>query len=200
MLHENKISDSVSEQLENATQEALNKLDPFNQLMNAGVEYEKEQQEEQLDKPKRKRRTKAEMQAAREEADNIKSELPMNHEQFCEWEIEKAHLEGKEEPDFDYRKFYQEGDYIYLVRYYDLLKVKEIIYVKIRTIYARLMVGVVNEQYCQCIGITDRDNIFYNHQDALNHYNSIQASTMEEYNENNNKKKRKSNNTAEDNE
>ena len=44
-----KVSDNVSEQLEIAAQEALEKMDPFQQLMNAGVEYEKEQQEEQPD-------------------------------------------------------------------------------------------------------------------------------------------------------
>lgn len=254
-----KVSDNVSEQLEIAAQEALEKMDPFQQLMNAGVEYEKEQQEEQPDKPKRKRRTKAEMQAAREEESQEKEddsilkcntsshitatvvwdqdkddtvELPKhveipdsilvgdydmdtiadwlsntvgychksftlswprheNHDQFCEWEIEKAHLEGKAEPDFDFRRFYQQGDSVYLVRHYPSLKIKELIFMRLRTIYARSMVGVVEKQYCQCVGLTDKDNIFYGRQEALDYFNSIQAKVADEYNEETGKKKRK---------
>lgn len=255
-----KVSDNVSEQLEIAAQEALEKMDPFQQLMNAGVEYAKEQQEEQPDKPKRKRRTKAEIQAAREEESKEKEDdsllkcstpshivaivdwdqdkdddtvLPRrveipdsiltgdydietvsdwlsntvgychngfslawpehheDHDQFCEWEIEKAHLEGKAEPDFDYRRFYQQGDKVYLVRYYPTMKTKEMIYMRLRTIYARAMVGVVEKQYCQCVGLSDKDNIFYGRQEALDYFNSIKAKVADEYNEETGKKKRK---------
>ncbi len=250
----NSISNNVSEQLETAAQEALEQMNPFEQLMNAGVEYEKEQQEQE-DKPKRKRRTKAEIQAEQEAKDdsllkcgedshiiatvewdqdkdddtvlpkrveipdsilvddyNIDTvgewlsntvgychqgfslSWPEHHDdrdQFCEWEIEKAHLEGKPDPDFDYRRFYQEGDKVYLVRYYATLKVKELIEMKIRTIYARSMVGVIDKQYCQCVDIQDRDNIFYNHKDALDCFNGIKAKTTDEYNEETGKKKRK---------
>lgn len=250
-----KISEDVSVQLTDAAQEALQKIDPFNQLMNAGVEYEQEE------KPKRKRRTKAEMQAAEEEKKTVKREeepiiqsmgpshilatvewdidkdddtvIPSkvaipddvlvddydietvsdyltkttgychngftlswpdsheNREQFCQWEIEKAHLEGKTEPDFDFRRFYQEGDRVYLVRYYDTLKTKDLIFMTIRTIYPRMMVGVVEKQYCQCVGMSDKDNIFYNKKDALDYFNSIQANVEAEYNEETGKKKRK---------
>lgn len=253
------ISDNVSEQLEVAAQEALEKMDPFQQLMNAGVEYEKEQQEEQPDKPKRKRRTKAEMEVVRQELpkedesiwlrcstphhlvaivewdqdkddDNVlpvKVEIPdsilvddwdadtigdylsntvgychkgfsviwperhENHDQFCQWEIEKAHYEGKENPDFDFRSYYQDGDKVYLVRHYPRLQTKELIYMRLRTIYARSMVGVVEKQYCQCAGYSDKDNIFYNKQDALDYFNSIKAKVQDEYNEETGKKKRK---------
>ena len=254
-----KVSDNVSEQLEIAAQEALEKMDPFQQLMNAGVEYEKEQQEEQPDKPKRKRRTKAEMQAAREEESQEKEddsvlkcntsshimatvvwdqdkddtvELPKyveipdnilvgdydmdtiadwlsntvgychknftlswprheNHDQLCEWEIEKAHIEGKAEPDLDFRKLYRQGDRVYLVRHYSRSNTKELIFMKLRTIYARSMVGVVKKQYCQCVGLTDKDNIFYNRQEALKLFNSIKATVADEYDEETGKKKRK---------
>lgn len=256
MPRKKKISNDMSEQLEGAVQEALEQLDPFSQLMNAGVEYEKEQQEEPQ---KRKRRTKTEMQAAREEEQNVKHDTPIipcvgdshitavvdwdiddndvdmpnkiaipdsilvddynsetvsdyitnttgychkgftllwpehhdDHDTFCEWEIEKAHLKDLEDPDFDYRRFYQQGDRVCLVRYYDTLKTKELIEVKLRTIYARSMVGVVDKQYCQCICLKDKDNIFYKRQDALDYFNSITAKTADEYNEETGKKKRK---------
>lgn len=112
-------------------------------------------------------------------------------EEFCQWEIEKAHLENKPEPDFDYRLFYQKGDKVYLVRYYDSLNTKEIIYMTLRTVYPRMLIGVVDKQYCQCAGISDRDNIFYNRQDAMDYFNSIQADVADEYNEETGKKKRK---------
>ena len=240
-----KISENVSEQLESIAQEALQQLNP----------------EEVEEKPKRKRRTKAEMAAAREEEERKSAEVavlkcvgsshitakivewdkdkdddtvlpmlveipdsilvddydietvsdyisdassychkgfeliwPEHHEdqdQFCQWEIEKAHLEGKSEPDFDFRLFYQKGDKVYLVRNYDTLKTKEIIYMTLRTIYARMMIGVVEKQYCQCVGFSDRDYVFYNKSDALDYFNSIQAKTVDEYNEETGKKKRK---------
>lgn len=259
------ISDNVSEQLEVAAQEALEKMDPFQQLMNAGVEYENTK-EENDEKPKRKRRTKAEMEAARQELpkedesiwlrcstphhlvaivewdqdkddDNVlpvKVEIPdsiliddwnadtigdylsdavgychkgfnviwperhENHDQFCEWEIEKAHYSAKENPDFDFRRFYQDGDKVYLVRHYPRLQTKELIYTRLRTIYARSMVGVVEKQYCQCIGYSDKDNIFYNKQDALDYFNSIKAKVQDEYNEETGKKKRKRKKPVED--
>lgn len=250
-----KVSNNVSEQLENAAQEALQQLDPFHQLMNAGVEYEQEQEEE---KPKRKRRTKAEIAEDNAKARNAEvavlkcngtshiiatvewdqdkddlTEIPTlveipdsilvnnydvetiseylsdisgychkgfylswpdhhdTHEEFCQWEIEKAHIDGKPEPDFDYRLFYQKGEKVYLVRHYDTLNTKEIIYMTLRTIYARMMVGVIDKQCCQCVDINDRDNIFYNRQDAMDYFNSIQANVADEYNEETGKKKRK---------
>lgn len=269
MKNKATISDNVSEQLEIAAQEALEKMDPFQQLMNAGVEYEKEKQEEQPDKPKRKRRTKAEMKAARQELpkedesiwlrcstphhlvaivewnqdkddDNVlptKIEIPdsiligdwnadtigdylsdtvdychngfsviwperhENHDQFCQWEIEKAHFEAKENPDFDFRSYYQDGDKVYLVRHYQRLQTKELVCVKLRTIYARSMVGVVDKQYCQCIGYSDKDNIFYNEKDALSYFDSINARVQNEDDEETGKKKRrrrKSKDTEED--
>jgi hypothetical protein len=37
------------------------------------------------------------------------------------------------------------------------------------------MIGVIEGKNCQCIGLSDRDNIFYNHNDALKLYKSINA-------------------------
>ena len=252
------ISNNVSEQLEAAAQEALDKIDPFQQLMNAGVEYE-QTKKEQEDKPKRKRRTKAEIEEEKQklpEEDEslwlrcstphhliatvvwdqdkddenklpIKIEIPdsilvndwdaetigdylsntvgychkefevswperhENHEEFCQWEIEKAHYLSKENPDFDYRRFYQDGDFVYLVRHYPKLQIKELIYMRLRTIYARSMVGTVEKQYCQCVEYCDRDNVFYGKQEALDYFNSIKAKVADEYNEDTGKKKRK---------
>lgn len=102
-----------------------------------------------------------------------------NHDEFCKWEIEKAHLNNKKEPDFDYRMFYERGDNIYLVRYYNESNLKEIMNLKVRTVYPRSMVCVFKEQWCQCVGFSDRDNIFYNRQEAEAYFNSIDAEVEE---------------------
>ena len=103
-----------------------------------------------------------------------------NLEEFCQWEIEKAHLYDKEEPDFDYRMFYSNGDHVYLVRHFEEVHKKEILYLKIRKIYARMMIGTVDKQCSQCIGFSERDNIFFNKFDAVNYFNSIQAEDIED--------------------
>ena len=255
-----KISENVSEKLEQAAQDALEQIDPFEQLMNAGVEYEKEQ------KPKRKRRTKAEiLEARKQEEENHENnkqwwtehchiraivnwdnddnadlptiveipnkilvndynsdtisdylsdtfgfchkgftlEWPACHkdfDEFCQWEIEQAHLNDKEEPDFDYRNLYERGDKVYLVRHYDKMALKEMVYCSLRTIYPRMMIGVIDKQGCQCIGFTDKDNIFINRNDAEDYFNTINAKTSDEYNEDTGKKKRKRKKTVEEDE
>ena len=264
-----KISDSVSDQLENAAQEALEHMgvDPFTQLMNAGIEYEQDK-EEKADKPKRKRRTKAEMEAARQEDtpkvdDSIlttdksshiiaivdwdqdkdddnklptKVQIPDDilvgdydmetvsdyltntvgychkgfeilfpshhdsHEQFCQWEIEKAHLNGRPEPDFDYRNFYEKGSTVWFVRYHEKYKTKEIMKLYLRTIYPRMMVGCLDKGYCECIGIQEKDNIFFNQRDAMDFFNSLQGNPEDSYDENTGKKKRKRKSKDEDDE
>ena len=255
----NRISDNVSEQLENAAEDVLQQLNPFDKLINAGVKYEQE-------KPKRKRRTKAEMQAARKqeqqeqndinilkcdtdthiiaivEWDQDKNdtnilpsivEVPDNiliddydnetisnwlsnkvgychkgfaldwpdnpsFDEFCQYEIEKAHLNNRQEPDFDYRLFYSPGEKVYLVRYYDNMQTKEMIYTTLRTVYPRAMVGVVNKYGCQCIGYSDRDNIFLNKQDADTYFTSINARIEDEIEETGKKKRRRNKQDEED--
>ena len=71
---------------------------------------------------KRKRRTKAEMEAAKasEETDNTvepeednrpewEKRRAVNHDEFCQWELEKAKLKGLPEPEFDFRNYYEKA-------------------------------------------------------------------------------------------
>ena len=247
----NKISDNVSEKLEDAMQEAIAKIDPFTELMNAGVEYEQNKE-----KPKRKRRTKEEMEQSSNQKDDgsilkcdtpshiiatveweqdkdddtvlpTKVEIPDSilvdeyddetisdwlsntvgychkgfslswpehhetHEEFCQWEIEKAHINRKEDPNFDFRLLYTKGDKIYLVRHHKELKIKRLYALKLRTIYPRTMVGTEDKQGCQVIGMKEKDNIFINRQDAVDYFDTIKASVEIEQNEDTGKKKRK---------
>lgn len=235
-----KISDKVSENLESAVEEALDTM---------GIEVDNNKEEIET-KPKRKRRTKAEIQEEREAIERKQKELesriircnenthiiatvewdsddqsnipnkveipdsilkddynldtisdwlsntsgychkgftlewPNNHkslEEFCQWEKEKAHIKGYEEPDFDFRDSYSAGEKVFLVRVYENYKEKEFIEMTLRTVYTRDMVGVVDKKYCQMVGFNERDNLFTNKQHARNFYNSISFIAKDSY-------------------
>ena len=235
-MRKKKISSEVSKELENTVEEALNKLNPIEQLLSEGVKVSKEKKNNDVLPCKGNSHIIATVDWDIDDDTVLPSnvEIPdsilkdeynsetisdwlsdtvgychkgfslswpdhhKDHDEFCQWEIEKAHLEGKSEPDFDYRNFYQQGDKVYLVRYYDKIKIKEVLYLTLRTIYPRSMVGVIDKQCCQCMSISDRDNIFYNHIDAMNYFNSIEADVTDEYNEDTGKKKRKRKKAEED--
>lgn len=235
-----KISDKVSENLESAVEEALDTM---------GIEVDNNKEEVET-KPKRKRRTKAEIQEEREAIERKQKELesriikcnedthiiatvewdnddqsnipnkveipdsilkddydsdtisdwlsnssgychkgftlewPNNYkslEEFCQWEKEKAHIKGYEEPDFDFRDSYSAGEKVFLVRVYENYKEKEFIEMTLRTVYTRDMVGVVDKKYCQMVGFNERDNLFTNKQHARNFYNSISFTAKDSY-------------------
>ena len=144
-------------------------------LLNSGV------------KAKRKRRTKAEMEAARQEANSEGNSLfeslvasgkeeevrPKNHEEFCELELKKAHEKGLPDPDFDFRSFYEKGQTAYYVRVQERLGEKEIIKVFLRTIYPRTMIGSEEKSCCHCIGYHERDRVFDTPREAQAFYDSI---------------------------
>ena len=121
-----KISSQVSQGLGAAIQEVKNKISDDTtspeDLLNSGVKVQK----------KRHRRTKAEIQAEKEakaqgnslfEALDIPEEFKeekvednrpewekrsaKNHDEFCEWELEKAKLKNLENPEFDFRNSYE---------------------------------------------------------------------------------------------
>ena len=179
-----KISKEVSGGLGVAIAEAQAKISDgtsTEDLLNAGVTAHK----------KRHRRTKAEIEAAKaaevnqteennslfeeiipkeEEEDNRpewEKRRANNHEEFCEWELEKAKLKGKENPDFDFRTFYENGQVVYYILILrGGIQTKELKKLKIRTIYPRMMVCNEEKACCQCIGYEDKDLIFDTLQDA----------------------------------
>lgn len=152
-------------------------------LLNSGAEAQK----------KRKRRTKAEIEAAKQaeageenslfealdipEEDDDRPEWEkrraVDHDEFCEWELQKAQLKGLPEPDFDFRNFYEKGSIIYFVRIMEALGEKEVKKLYLRTIYPRLMVGSEEKGCCQCIGYNERDKVFLTPRDADAYCKSI---------------------------
>lgn len=159
------------------------------QLLNSGVTAQK----------KRKRRTKAEIEAAKqaeaeeenslfealdipkeEEEDNRpewEKRRAVDHDEFCQWELEKAKLKGVPEPEFDFRNYYEKGQIVYFVRIMEALGEKEVKKLTLRTIYPRMMVGSEEKACCQCIGYNDRDQIFLTPRDADAYYKSIKLTS-----------------------
>lgn len=115
----------------------------------------------------------------------------VNHDEYCDWEIEKAKLKGLPDPEFDFRNFYQKGDPVYLIRHFKLLKEKEMCKVIIRSVYPRWMVATLDGGYCKCIGYEERNMVFVNKQDAKDMFDSINAKIDDEYDLDTGKKKRK---------
>lgn len=154
-------------------------------LLNSGAENQK----------KRKRRTKAEIEAAKQaemtEENSLFESLDIpkedddrpewdkrsatSHEEFCEWELEKAKLKGLPEPDFDFRSYYEKGQIVYFVRIMEALGEKEIKKLYLRTIYPRMMVGSEEKAACQCIGYNERDKVFLTPRDADAYYKTIKV-------------------------
>lgn len=170
-------------------------------LLNSGAEAQK----------KRKRRTKAEIEAAKaseskdefSEMLGITEEEPgednrpewekrraVDHDEFCQWELEKAKLKGVPEPEFDFRNYYEKGQIVFFVRIMEALGEKEVKKLYLRTIYPRMMVGSEEKACCQCIGYNDRDKIFLTPRDADAYYKSIKLTSK--YASEESKSKRKS--------
>lgn len=110
-------------------------------------------------------------------------EWPPHHkdiDEFCQWELEKAKLNGVPDYDFDFRESYKKGDEIYVVRYYPNLNIKQKLKCKVRTVYPRMIVANLVNKECLCIGYNEKDNIFRHYGEANKFYDSINAVSEEE--------------------
>lgn len=204
-----KISKEVSGGLGAAIAEAQAKINGdvnAEDLLNSGVTAHK----------KRHRRTKTEMEAARaaeqvteqnEESNSLFEEIipeeqvednrpewekrsAKNHDEFCEWELEKAKLKGLENPEFDFRNFYEKGQTIYYILILrGGINTKELKKLKIRTIYPRMLVCNEEKACCQCIGYNDRNLIFDTPKDADAIYKTIKMTDEKELEKAQKKKK-----------
>lgn len=197
-----KISSQVSKGLGAAIQEVKNKINDDispKELLNSGAETQK----------KRHRRTKAEIQAEKEakaaesqnnslfealdvheefQEEEVEDNRPewekrsaKDNDEFCEWELEKAKLKGLENPEFDFRNFYEKGQTIYFIHILrGGINTKELKKLKIRTIYPRMMVCNEEKACCQCIDYNERDLIFDTPRDADVVYKTINLADEKE--------------------
>ena len=197
-----KISSQVSKGLGTAIQKVKNKINDDispKELLNSGAETQK----------KRHRRTKAEIQAEKEakaaesqnnslfealdvheefQEEEVEDNRPewekrsaKDNDEFCEWELEKAKLKGLENPEFDFRNFYEKGQTIYFIHILrGGINTKELKKLKIRTIYPRMMVCNEEKACCQCIDYNERDLIFDTPRDADVVYKTINLADEKE--------------------
>ena len=137
------------------------------------------------EKPKRHRRTKAEMELARQqEQENQKKtkhksdeELFISHSQtadeFSESLIQKAKERGDRDWEFDFRNEYISGQRIYFVEVNRLSKSKELLELQLTTIYSKFMIAYVEQGEAHHISVDDADRIFFHEQDAKECYKGV---------------------------
>lgn len=145
-------------------------LDVFESI-NENAKSIKEQLEKELDVSKAIARARSKARRAAIEYDNPPIPTP---EEFCAQELQKAKEKQLENPDFDFRDFYNVGDQIWFVRigrhkWYG----KSIKYLKVRTIYPRMIVACFETGEACCIDYSERDQIFSNNADAKAFFNSL---------------------------
>ena len=132
-------------------------------------------------KPKRKRRTKAEMEEARRlEAENTSTKkrkkkkddywdnLPemITAEQVADAMIQKAIDNNYEEPHFDFRIDYEKGQKIWYIDYNKLCNTVQLMELTLSTVYSRVMIGYVDNGEARDIPYKFRDLVFLTPKDA----------------------------------
>ena len=158
----------ISENVVKGLQTAMASLDvteetkDTNSLFKELVSQEQKEEIPAEEKPKEDNRPEWEKRSA------------SNHEEFCDWELQKAHLKNLENPDFDFRDYYEKGQTIYFISLLNgSIKTKEMMRLKVRTVYPRLIVALEEKSCCQCIGYESRSYIFTTTTEASEMYDTI---------------------------
>ena len=154
-----------------------------------------------VDKPKRVRRTKAELIAAgyynkdkdktepTVKAKDVKTETRGNNkdadrshsftsrsmsiEQVSERAIQKAKERGDENWEQDFRNDYEQGQKIYYVEINELCHTKEVLELYVGTVYSKVMIAWVDRGEAHTIGIGDADKIFREEKEAKKYYSKV---------------------------
>lgn len=86
-------------------------------------------------------------------------------------------------PGFDFSQKYTKGQTIFYVKVNEIIGEKELMELKIRTIYPKMMVCCTEKSYAQCIGPDSADFIFLSRYEAVDCYNNtaVQAKIFENY-------------------
>lgn len=149
-----------------------------------GVDNNKPKTEQTEEKHKRHRRTKAEMELARQQQEVVKEKPKKSKEfkcksysetadEFSERLIRQAKEKGDKNWEFDFRKEYMSGQRIYYVEINNLMKSKELLEVQLTTIYSKFMIAYVEQGEAHHISVDDADRIFFHEQDAKECYKEI---------------------------
>ena len=152
-------------------------------------------------KPKRVRRTKAELIAAgyydkdksKVQTKAVKVETKekdknkdanrshlfqsgsMSVEQVSTKAIEKAKARGVENWEQDLRNDYEKGQKIYYIEINELCHTKELLELYIGTVYSKVMVAWVDRGEAHTIGIEDIDKVFTDEKEAKKFYSKVRV-------------------------
>lgn len=153
------------------------------------------------DKPKRVRRTKAELIAAgyydkdkdkptvkikevktetkgkNKDADrsHLFTSRSMSIEQVSERAIQKAKERGDENWEQDFRNDYEQGQKIYYIEINELCHTKELLELYVGTVYSKVMIAWVDRGEAHTIGIEDADKIFREEKEARKYYAKVRV-------------------------
>ena len=151
------------------------------------------------DKPKRVRRTKAELIAAgyydkdkptvkikevktetkgkNKDADrsHLFTSRSMSIEQVSERAIQKAKERGDENWEQDFRNDYEQGQKIYYIEINELCHTKELLELYVGTVYSKVMIAWVEKGESHTIGIEDADKIFREEKEAKKYYSKVRV-------------------------
>lgn len=154
-----------------------------------------------VDKPKRIRRTKQELIAAgyydkdktkpTVKAKEIKTETKGKNkdadrthlfiksgksvDEVSTQAIEKAKECGDENWEHDFRNDYEQGQKIYYVEINELCHTKELLELYVGTVYSKVMICWVDKGESHSIGIADADKIFRNEKEARKYYSKVRV-------------------------
>lgn len=138
-------------------------------------------------KPKRHRRTKLEIELAREQTENLKGknkDADRSHlftqggktvEQISTQAIQKAQERGDANWEQDFRNDYEKGQKIYYVKINNLCHSKELLELYVGTIYSKVMVCWEDKGASYSIGIDDIDKIFFTEKEARKYYQKVRV-------------------------
>lgn len=141
-------------------------------------------------KPKRVRRTKAELIAAGYyDKDKSKPKVEVKEknkdrthlftsngksiDQFSTQAIQKAKERGEENWEQDFRNDYEKGQKIYYVEINELCHTKEVLELYVGTVYSKVMICWVDRGEAHSIGIEDADKIFMDEKAAKKYYAKV---------------------------
>ena len=134
------------------------------------------------DKPKAKivkpKETKAESKETKNK-DIDRSHLfvsgSMGEEKVSDIMINKAKEQGKENWEQDFRNDYEKGQKIYYVEINDLCHTKELLELYIGTVYSKVIIAWVDRGESHTIGMDDADKIFRDEKEARKYYQKVRV-------------------------
>lgn len=102
--------------------------------------------------------------------------------EVCEEQIQRAKDKNLPQPDFDYRNSYEKGQIIYYIDVNELIGKKQLLELKISSVYPRAIIAYEDKGMGYTIGYEDEDMIFSTRKEADSVFSNITVENkLEEY-------------------